>query len=268
MWAVGMKQRSHLWGAIKQISEKKLWISSSQAASLLYLSKYQSKQKLWRILHGKEKRVLLDWNQAIHHGNMWEYQGIEEAKRYLPDYFVWTRPGIIFDPYSHFCASPDAYGIDPVTMESIGIEVKCPYSRKLPETIEEVDLAHVIQSFVCLMITRAKEWNLFYFNPFDHKENSLWKILPSEKLWNILKNEAAILIQQPFPPHRKNQKEFIEMEKMVISNVGLCKIQVQELDNENSEKSYPNGYVEDLEDAMNNAYIQNCENINVEQDPC
>lgn len=231
MWAVGLKQKSSLWERVKRVSEKKEWISSSQAASVLYMHKYQSKQKLWRILKGKEQRIAQDWNPAIEHGNKWEETAIREAKRYLPE-ASWVRPGIVFDPFSSFCCSPDAVGIVKRDSSLFGLEVKCPFSREVPKTLDQVDRAHIIQSFVCCMIMGATHWYLFYYDPRDKEARSLWKIMASEEAWTLLKEQAELMLAMEEEPPRKNRKEFIKTERWVLEALGVCSICMEEGNNE------------------------------------
>lgn len=226
MWAVGLKQRSLLWEKVKEQSEKERWISSSNAASVLYMHKYQSKQKLWRILHGLERRQRQDWNPAIEHGNKWEWAAIKEAKKWLPEVeeedgtpLQWVRPGIVFDPFSPFCCSPDAVAL--LVASLFGLEVKCPYSKGVPKRVEDVDMAHVLQCFVCMHIMGATHWYLFYFDPYNRREgSSLWKVFRSQKLWDFLKAQGQELIEREIEPPRKNTKKFIEMQKWVLQE--LC----------------------------------------------
>lgn len=224
MWAVGLNQGSHLWEQVRQVAEiERKRISSSQASSILHLNKYQSKRKLWRIIQGKEQRRN-QFGPQIDYGNKWEKAGITFCKKLIPLEKIppiWTRPGIVFDPSSPFCCSPDGLGFIEKgmgeSMECFGLEVKCPYTRPIPFQRGEVDTAHLIQAFTCLMITRSKYWYLFYFNPYNRvKGSTLWKIYPNEELWEFMKKEAKKLIEEKDKePEIKNRNNFIEVEKIL-----------------------------------------------------
>jgi hypothetical protein len=209
MWAAGLKQRTYLWVLAKQASEANEWISSSQAGSVVHMNKYQSKIKLWKILKGKEPRKNPSSdNPAIQHGNKWEQEGIEWAKLLIGrEDIEWCNPlGTIIDLVGHtFCCSPDAIGYPRDGMFPIGIEVKCPYSQNIPETVEEINPSHLIQAFVCMMITQATQWYLFYYSPTEKEKSTLWSVSPSEKFWAHLHDAAKEMLQSETPPLTKTK---------------------------------------------------------------
>lgn len=210
MWTAGLVQRTRSWIRVKTIAEDSGWISSSQASSVIHMNNYQSKTKLWRIMKKKENRAR-PFNQiAIDYGNFWEDAALRFAKKHIHWHssITWVKPGMIFDPFSPFCCSPDALGYpdQPETAEGpypVGIEVKCPYSRSIPQKNEDVSRAHVVQAFVCMMITRASLWYLVYFNPEKIEESTIWRLQPSQKFWDWMKIEAEMFLTTEQEPKRR-----------------------------------------------------------------
>lgn len=188
MWELGQCQRSFLWSEAKRVAVTKGWISSTEASALLYLNPEYSQVKLWQLITGRKKHRP-KYGPGIDWGNKYEEEAIESAKSriVLPEGCEWTRPGTVYDPWSTFCCSPDQFG------GKTGLEVKCRYSKKVPEEPQECEWHHIIQCFVCIHVMGTESWHLYYYDPKKPETSTLWIIYKDQDVWDTMKKSAAIL---------------------------------------------------------------------------
>lgn len=159
----------------------------------------------------------LDHVPAIHHGRIWEPVAIEKARGILdPEHdAIWYKPAIVPDPYDPVCCSPDATFYK--NKRFYGLEVKNPFSRPLPTSADRVDIQHVVQCFVCLHVTRADCWFLFYYSYKDDRY-MIYRVNPDIELWRsefVPRIEKFLkFVDSGLPIERLSKEERVETENL------------------------------------------------------
>lgn len=151
------------------------YISSTELAAVFHCSHWGSRKKLY------EKKLSKTFKQtpksaAIHHGQAFEPLALKKAMEFLGTDLDWRKAGIVIDPFSVISCSPDA--ISP----SMGLEVKCPAIRTLPETKEEILDDYLLQCFACIHVCKSPVWYLFYLQVSDGA-SVCFKFEPDWMLW-------------------------------------------------------------------------------------
>jgi YqaJ-like viral recombinase domain len=206
MYSLLSTQGSFLW---RMFRLSKMRISSSELASLLDVAHYKSKYSLI-----KEKsfsdfdRMANDSTSvAIRHGQMYEMMSIGRAKKILDpeDSFVWKRVGSVIDRKAKVACSPDAVFWNEKNF--FGLEVKTPYSKKLPETVSQILPEHILQCLSSIHVVKAHSWFLFYFEVFTQKYK-LFQIYGNSLLWDKIKQRVEtnlVDLQNPVYENKINR---------------------------------------------------------------
>ena len=176
MFSLRVTQRSKTWEMLKERGVG--YISSTELAAVFHASAYGSRRKLtMQKTSGKRKKFS---NPAQEHGTRWEPVAVRAACKFLDETLGkshdWMQPGIIRDPWSVVTCSPDQICSD------FGLEVKCPWKRKLPETREEIINDNLLQCFACIHVTKLPHWYLFYYNAYTGASVA-YRVQANRQLW-------------------------------------------------------------------------------------
>jgi hypothetical protein len=189
MLSLRVKQRSKLWEMLKE--QGKMYISSTELAAVFHASAYGSRRKLYL---QKTSNVTRKYsNPAQQHGTTYEPLAIYNACHWL-NYTLgkthdWMQPGILRDPWSVVTCSPDQICSD------FGLEVKCPWKRKLPETKFEIINDNLLQCFACIHVTKLPHWYLWYYNAYN-QQSVCYRINSNQALWEgVIAPAAAKYLQ-------------------------------------------------------------------------
>lgn len=178
MLSLRVKQRSKLWKMLKE--QGKNYISSTELAAVFHASVYGSRKKLF---HDKSNKRVKRFPSSLaqEHGNKWEPVAIKVAcaqlDQALEKKHTWMQPGIIRDPWSVLGCSPDQI------CEDFGLEIKCPWKRKLPETKYDIIPDNLLQCFACIHISKLPHWYLWYFDAYTAR-SVVYHIEANQKLWD------------------------------------------------------------------------------------
>lgn len=143
------------------------------------------------------------FNEAIADGVKLEETAINVALDVIdPSHcFQYYKPGIIVDPWTKTCCSPDLImgiwhqmGQGPTI---VGVEVKVPHSRGIPEFVCDVPTEYIIQCFASIHITKAEFWYLFFYNKYERKRGSdaLFIIYPNQNIWDLIQMEVDMFLE-------------------------------------------------------------------------
>lgn len=154
-----------------------MYVSSTELASVFHASRYTSRKKLFAVKCRREIQRYDPPSVASLHGIKYEPCAINLAKQMLgPERTDWMKPGIVIDPWSPVSCSPDQI------CESFGIEVKCPWKRKLPEKTEDIINDNLLQAFACIHVCKLDHWFLFYYDAYEENFRC-FKVSPNQDLW-------------------------------------------------------------------------------------
>lgn len=201
-----LPQSSDLWLKAKESSVMRTRISSTELSSVLHLNRFKSKNRLWQEKTKKKKRESF-YSLSAQRGIDLEPVAICEALEWIdPTRTVFTkilRPGIVFDPWSNMCCSPDAL------IPPYGLEVKVP--NEVPKTLDQIQDKYVLQVFCSIHVTKFQGWYLFFLDYVDSTKSSLFFFQPNWDLWKneILKESELFLesVRENRPPKRKSQND-------------------------------------------------------------
>lgn len=213
---LNLKQGSPLWKKARKWLRLQGRVSGTGSGSILGLNPYESRMRHWRLMKGLEEENQFE-NQAMRFGKTYEPMAIERALGLL-GVKEWGQPGILVSDGVAQC-SPDAMWeeevimVDQYTEESHkeivlrGLEVKCPHTRSIPEKENyKRDRHYILQAFHCLMVARAMDWHLYYFNPRDRRDHRLLRIWPDQKIWMSLLNQYEHFFSS-LEPSRKRKHD-------------------------------------------------------------
>lgn len=187
--------------------------SSTEIGSILHMNHYKSRSCLFREKQKGYRRP--PWtSEAMRYGIFHESDAIKQAMTHLdPEKrYQWAKPGVIMDPFSPTCCSPDMIFFEPsyscdicktcpnldnelkclecrrilkekAHLPFFGLEVKVPFSRGIPQKPEDIDTSYIIQCFSCLHITGADCWYLYFYDPKDESRGRLYQVHPNPRIW-------------------------------------------------------------------------------------
>src|SRR3954471_11893377 len=185
MLSLRVKQRSKLWKSLKE--KGNMYISSTELAPVFHASAYGSRRKLSLQKTGNTRKKSGN-NPAQAHGTTYEPLAIQAACKYLDETLGkshdWMHPGILRDPWSVVTCSPDQICSD------FGLEVKCPWKRKLTETKHEIINDNLLQCFACIHITKMTHWYLWYYNAYNG-QSVCYRMNSNRELWEGVIAPAA-----------------------------------------------------------------------------
>jgi len=185
MFSIRVRQRSKLWEMLKDRGVA--YVSSTELASVFHASSYGSRRKLSE-KKTKGIRKPFSFNPAQNHGETFEPLAIKKASDWLDEKLGkrhdWMRPGIIRDPWSVVTCSPDQICSD------FGLEVKCPWKRKLPERKEDLINDNLLQCFACIHVTKFTHWYLWFYDSYTGNSVA-YRVNQNQKLWKEVVAPAA-----------------------------------------------------------------------------
>jgi hypothetical protein len=210
-------------------------ISGSSLANVFAVG-YTSRPKFWRIMKGLEKE------QDFPHPAK-EYGKVMEpiSRRAFMQCFVNDRPddstytvvevgnkALALD--YRFGASPDGLIKDFLGQLLEGLELKNPFSKAIPLSVEmlmtEDYIGHVLQCILNMEVFNVDIWNLFYYRD-STKEKAWFRIKRNKEFFlNVLYREAIRFINLAECPIRvpKNFKE--KWISDIAKNMDIIKVEV------------------------------------------
>lgn len=180
-----------------------IYVSSTQISSVIHLNKHKSKRMLWYEKKGIRKERSVQGNQAVDDGVALEETAINVALDIIDpgNLFAYFKPGIVVDPWSKTCCSPDLvmglWHLNGKGPTLVGLEVKVPHTRGIPESITDVPIEYIIQCFVSIHITKAEFWYLFFYNKHSRSPGSdaLFIVYPNAEIWSLVNIEVYDFIK-------------------------------------------------------------------------
>lgn len=141
-------------------------LTSTRAAGVLGWG-YDSPLKTWRTMQGLDQEVIP--NEAMTHGTVNEDVAALEIE--MRTGIQYERVGFaIASPRTWLCASPDRRAPDGNLLE-----IKCPYRRGLPPTVDDVNVGYIIQVCQAMLCTDAPGADLMFYSaagvPDEHGGN-------------------------------------------------------------------------------------------------
>lgn len=193
-------------------------ISASEFGALFGVSPYMSRKAIWKKLKGvkpKEKQP----TEATQHGKKHEAQARELFWRVYRDHYptrqmspmVETGTGFLqSDP--RFCASPDGlfrFGFRTDQTIKEGLEIKCPFSRELPQKLDWNHCHYLLQCVLGMEVFQVNKWHLFFYKDGKyawfaiHRNQAFFESQLKPKLDEFLKME-----EEP-PIMKKGEKQAV-----------------------------------------------------------
>lgn len=227
MFNLLLSQNSEIWRKTKEILLTTAGrVSSTELSSVLHLNPTKSKRALWQERkNGKNHYRYFGSPEACEHGHAWEQTAILQALAILSPFkpLEWAKPGIILDPLSPTCCSPDQIILEPHG-QILGLEVKCPYTTALPKEPSEIPPQHLVQCLCCIHNSKARGWYLFYYSDLDPLDNILFFVLPNQVLWDTLVVPMVRdFLKQEKVPERKNKWDK-KLGNKIIQDIEVYKI--------------------------------------------
>jgi putative phage-type endonuclease len=158
-----------------EIKEEYSMISASEFGALFGVSPYISRKAIWKKLRGIKPKDKYP-TEATKHGKNKEGEARDLFWRVYKDHFpsrvmhpmVETGTGFLqSDP--RFCASPDGlfkwmHNTTILTdLVKEGLEIKCPFSRELPEKLDWNHCHYLLQCVLGMEVFDVNKWHLFFF---------------------------------------------------------------------------------------------------------
>jgi len=69
-----------------------------------------------------------------------------------------------------------------------GLEIKCPYSRSLPNSVAEVGADYAMQCFISLYVTGAELWYLFFWEKSSGCHR-MFKVTRNDQMFERVRKE-------------------------------------------------------------------------------
>jgi putative phage-type endonuclease len=156
-----------------QLKEEYSMISASEFGALFGVSPYTSRKAIWKKLKGVKPKDKYP-TQATLHGKKNEGEARELFWRVYQFHYpsramspmIETGTGFLqSDP--RFCASPDGlfrfgFNADSMTIKE-GLEIKCPFSRELPEKLDWTHCHYLLQCVLGMEVFNVNKWHLFFY---------------------------------------------------------------------------------------------------------
>src|ERR1700759_3253600 len=138
MISLRMPQECALWLALRKAPKPTPYprISATDMAAVFHMG-YKSKKKLWEEKRGKETPFF--GCAATAHGQYWEPVGLRACiDRFFPPHsWRYFKPNFK-DLNNPISCSPDLVLIHKRVELMYGLELKCPYSSKIPQKKEDI----------------------------------------------------------------------------------------------------------------------------------
>lgn len=179
MFLIRAPQQGRIWGEFKK---RTIRVSATEMSCLFDANKYTSRQKLIKEKKGMVSRKNVD-NMATRHGIDHEPIARDLLSEKLGEDWTMKLVGCVCDPDVLTCCSPDGMLYSKSGDVVKGVELKCPFRvENIPDSKEGISLQYLIQSFVCLHVTRADAWLLVFFDCRTQRLSG-FEISPDSCLW-------------------------------------------------------------------------------------
>lgn len=201
---IGMHQDTKLWKEYKEKDDKIMSISAGCLSAVLGLAKNKSRMALW-----KEKKGMIKKNtfisEAQQHGHDEEPFSRKLFEKLMGvtvgNTGTITKLGI----FPEIKCSPD--GIFIQNGKICGLEIKNPFSRDIPFTVDELDVEYYPQIMLNQYITEMETWYLMFTRRMTN-EYAIFKFTNNAPFFEKVIMPKIIEFQyRTNPPPRISSKE-------------------------------------------------------------
>lgn len=203
-WQV--EQGSPEWEALHDYNCTDINITASMAASCVGVG-FETPMRVYRrfLEHNPEKK-LAKVSEPMLYGSRNELNALMAFGRLHPERYLYTRPGtIVSSKFDWLMASIDALLVDRTTKQLINLELKCPFSLRIPDEVPEKYYVQCQLQMYCLG-PEVRTTFLFFWTPRGETKTFL---IPYDKPYveRLLRAllEFRVCVDEETPPTWKRR---------------------------------------------------------------